>query len=110
MDFRFENQIGDVTIVNHSAEALQAMIKKFGFHVVYDYQNGSNDADSIEDIKNPEQLVEKYPNIKLATAQKYFAGEAEIYDVLVENEGRPYHISFYYPIPDIGYEDDLLDY
>ena len=100
MDFKFENTLGDIEIVTHSAEKLQALVKKFGIHVIYDYPDGSSDADD-EIIENPEALVEEYPNISIEDARKFFAGEGEIHNVRVKWEGESYTVSICYPIPEI---------
>ena len=99
MQFRFANKIGDETIITHSAEALKAMITKHGVHLVYDYENGTNDADSGE-YRNVEALLQEFPNVKREDAEAFFQGKQEIYDVRVND----YLVSIQYPIPDIGYE------
>lgn len=109
MNFKFANAIGDESIVTHTAEALAKMIEIEGIHVIYDYDDGSSDAED-ELIESPEALVEEYPNISIEDAKKLFAGEAEILDVRVEWEGKPYSVSFCYPIPEITGEDPTQYY
>ena len=102
MNFKFENTLGDVTIITHSAEALQKMLQKCGIHVVYNYDDGTGDADN-KYIYDAESLVKEFPNISQKDAETFFAGKGEIYDVPINNE--TYVVSLQYPIPEIGYED-----
>lgn len=103
MDFRFENKIGDVTVFTHTAEALQEMVKTHGIHVIYDFEDGTSDADT-EYIYDPETLIKEFPHISHRAAEKFFAGEAEI--DYVQIDGETYTVSLHYPIPEIGYEGE----
>jgi len=101
MDFKFANKVGDSFTVTHSAEALQAMLKEFGIHAVYDFPDGTSNADT-EYFENAEELIAEYPNVSRRAAEKFFAGEAEIYDIKLDDEECT--VSLQYPIPEIGYE------
>ena len=100
MNFRFQNKIGDVCIHSHTAGALQSMVAKYGVHVVFNYEDGSSDADS-RNIKNAQELIDAYP-VSIETAVAFMQGLCEIYDVVVDDNVK---VSICYPIPEIGYED-----